>query len=230
VGTNKPVTVSGYTAPGGNYSLAQPTGLTASILSAAPIAGPDTLVADPNPNIVSKISIAELLANDSEPNNGTSKVNLVLTVNTNSLPSGYGTMRVRGGWVSYQPPANWPVPASIKTTAFTYILSNTNNLRSTTNTVTVSLTRENAIPINNFSIRTNVIPPVAIFSVLPNQRFEVEKSLNLTNPIWQILSNPATTPATGTHTSDANGWLQVPDPALTNNGVSSGYYRLRWAA
>ncbi|MFM8655162.1 MAG: hypothetical protein ACKODZ_10655, partial [Verrucomicrobiota bacterium] len=75
---------------------------------------------------------------------------------------------------------------------------------------------------------TNVVPPVVIFSVLPNQRFEVEKTLTLSPTNWQALPNTNTTPVSGTHTSDANGWLRVPDPALTNTN-SSGFYRLRWA-
>ena len=35
VGTAKPITVSGYTAPSGNYSITQPTGLTADITAKA---------------------------------------------------------------------------------------------------------------------------------------------------------------------------------------------------
>ena len=211
-----------------NYAITY-VGANLTITSASPVAVNDTLVADPNPNIISKISVAEMFSNDSDPNNPGSQANLQLNVNTNSLPVGYGTIRLKGGWVSYQPPTNWPVPASIKTTAFTYTLLNTNNGKSATGTVTVSLTRDNAVQVSGFTTDTNVVPPVVIFSVLPSQRFQVEKSLSLSPTNWLLITNTNTTPATNVFTSDANGWLRVPDSALTNTNVSGGFYRLRWA-
>jgi hypothetical protein len=226
VGTSKPVTVTGYLAPSANYYLTQPTGLTASIVSATPIAGNDFWVVDPNPNIISKISFSQMLSNDSDPNQGTNKANLTLTVNTNSLTAGYGAIRIKGSWVSYQPPTNLPVGSNLPT--FTYTLLNTSNNKSATGTVTVSLTRDNVLQVTNFVLKTNMIPPQVWFSVMPTQKFQVEKTLSLSPTNWVVMQDTGTTPATNAFTSDSNGWLKVPDQAITNTNVSGGFYRLRW--
>ena len=132
VGTGIAVTVSGYTLGGaqaGNYSLTQPAELTANItkLMGEPFAGTDNLYRL-NTTRVTQVSLATLLANDTDPEGAP----LSITAVGNALPAG-STVSISGAFVVYVVPSNTSGDGS-----FIYTLSD--GIFSVTGAVTVTQT------------------------------------------------------------------------------------------
>jgi hypothetical protein len=178
-----------------------------------PVPGPDAFAAKLAAGMTTKVTLASLLTND-RPSANLADARTVTLESASLTSTGGASIRVKGGWVIYQPS---PSAQNGTTDTFTYTVSN-GGTKTATGTVTVSLVAP------NYVVRVEidrVSGDKVYFSVMPGMTFEVQGTSELgTSPDWTVLpngSNPY-------WTSGADGRLIVTDP----EAADSRYYKFRW--
>ena len=159
--------------------------------------------------MTTKVTLASLLANDRPSANPSDTRNMTF-VTVQSTSSGGAAIRVKGGWLIYQPSS---LAESGSTDRFTYTVSN--GVKTAIGTVTVSLASPGAVRVEIDRVDGNKV----YFSVMPGMTFEVQGS-DLTVPVtWSTIPN-----GSSNWTSGADGRLIVTDPAAG----ASRFYRFKW--
>jgi hypothetical protein len=162
--------------------------------------------------MTTKVTTASLISND-KYSGIPSETRGVTFESTTGASTGGGSIRVKGGWVIYQ-----PSPTAQNGTTDTFIYTVTNGTKTATGTVTVSLVAPDyVVRVAIDRVDGNKV----YFSVMPGMTFEVQGTSELgTSPDWTVLpngSNPY-------WTSGADGRLIVTDP----EAADSRYYKFRW--
>jgi hypothetical protein len=176
-----------------------------------PVAFGDAFTAKLAAGMTTKVTTASLISNDKYSGipGETRGVTFVSAMETNT---GGASIRVKGGWVIYQPS---PSAQNGTTDTFTYTVSN--GIKTATGTVTVSLVAP------NYVVRVEidrVSGSQVYFSVMPGMTFEVQGS-DLTPPVtWSTILNGSS----NYWTSGADGRLIVTDP----EAGASRFYRFKW--
>jgi hypothetical protein len=178
-----------------------------------PVPGPDAFAAKLAAGMTTKVTLASLLTND-RPSANLADARTVTLESASLTSTGGASIRVKGGWLIYQPSLG---ATNGTTDTFTYTVSN-GGTKTATETVTVSL------------VAPDYVAEVAIdrkdgnkvyFSVMPGMTFEVQGS-DLTPPVtWSTIPN-----GSSNWTSGADGRLIVTDPAAV--GMASRFYKFRW--
>jgi hypothetical protein len=183
-----------------------------------PIAVADAFTAKLVAGMTTKVTTASLISNDKysgipEDDRG------VTFVSAPPTSSGGASIRIRGGWLIYQPGSL----ATIGTDTFTYTVSNgvrdaAGALKTATGTVTVSLVSPDmTIEVALVSPATPANAYKATFLVMPGLVFEAYGSDTPDGTYTKIGS---------TWTSASSGKLEVTDTAAA--GKSSRFYKLKW--
>jgi hypothetical protein len=180
-----------------------------------PVAFGDAFTAKLAAGMTTKVTTASLISNDKY--SGIPRETRGVTfVSATGTSTGGGSIRVKGGWVIYQPS---PSAQNGTTDTFTYTVSN--GIKTATGTVTVSLVAP------NYVVRVEidrVSGDKVYFSVMPGMTFEVEGTselgTELTPATWMKINGPNN----GYWTSGADGRLIVTDPAAGD----SRFYRFKW--
>jgi len=165
------------------------------ILNAAPVAGNDLL--SRHTNSPAKISVAEMLANDSDADLDSLRVLGADTPTANGA-----TVRRDGAWVIYEPPSGFNGPDS-----FIYTISDGRG-GAATGTVNVVLVPGGDEQTQNIvSITSSGSDVIVDFAGIPGRTYRIETTADLTPPItWT--PHPAGPLVAGT-----NGVIQLTDPA-----------------
>ncbi|NBS85044.1 MAG: hypothetical protein EBS59_10225 [Verrucomicrobia bacterium] len=175
-----------------------------------PVPGEHAFTAKLAAGMTTKVTLASLLAND-RPSANPSDTRTVTLVSASSTSTGGGSIRIKSGWLIYQPS---PSAVSGSTDTFTYTVSN--GVKTATGTVTVSLASPGAVQVAIDRVDGNKV----YFSVMPGMTFEVQGTSDLTAPVtWSTILN-----GSSNWTSGADGRLIVTDPAAG----ASRFYRLKW--
>jgi len=179
-----------------------------------PIAYNDAFTAKLVVGMTTKVTTASLISNDKyssipEDDRG------VTFVSAQPTSSGGASIRIKGGWLIYQPSSSARIGTS---DTFTYTVSN--GIKTATGTVTVSLVAPNyeaEVAIDRVS------GSQVYFSAMPGMTFEVQgASQPGTGATWTTIAGPNS----GNWTSGADGRLVVTDPAAVGSG--SRFYQFRW--
>jgi len=181
-----------------------------------PVAFGDAFTAKLAAGMTTKVTTASLISND-KYSGIPGETRGVTFVSATGTSTGGASIRVKGGWLIYQ-----PSPIAQNGTTDTFIYTVTNGTKTATGTVTVSL------------VAPDYVAEVAIdrvsgnqvyFSVMPGMTFEVQGTSQLgTSPTWTTITGPNN----GYWTSGADGRLIVTDPAAV--GAVSRFYQFRWVA
>jgi hypothetical protein len=179
-----------------------------------PVAFGDAFTAKLAAGMTTKVTTASLISND-KYSGIPGETRGVTFESATGTSTGGGSIRVKGGWLIYQPS---PSAQNGTTDTITYTVSN--GVKTATGTVTVSL------------VTPDYVAEVAIdrvsgdkvyFSVMPGMTFEVQGTSQLgTGATWTVLPNGANP----YWTSGADGRLIVTDPAAVGSG--SRFYKFRW--
>ena len=196
-----------------NFNTATTSASVTVIDGDLPVPGADAFTAKVAAGMTTKVTLASLLANDRPSANPSDTRNMTF-VSVESTSSGGAAIRVKGGWLIYQPYQARLSAQNEPPDTFTYTVSN--GTKTARGTVTVSL------------VAPDYVPQVAIdrvdgnkvyFSVMPGMTFEVQGS-DLTAPVtWSPILN-----GSSNWTSGADGRLIVTDPAAG----ASRFYRFKW--
>jgi len=179
-----------------------------------PVANPDAFTAKLAAGMTTKVTTASLIANDQySATPGESRG--VSFVSASATSTGGASIRVKGGWVIYQPGS---AAQDGTTDTFTYTVSN--GLKTATGTVTVSLASPNYVAEVAFD---RISGSQVYFSVMPGMTFEVQGTSGLgSSATWTTIPGPNN----GNWTSQANGRLIVTDPEAAT--APARFYKLRW--
>jgi hypothetical protein len=179
-----------------------------------PVAFGDAFTAKLAAGMTTKVTTASLISND-KYSGISGETRGVTFVSATGTSTGGGSIQVKAGWLIYQPS---PSAQNGTTDTFTYTVSN--ELKTATGTVTVSL------------VTPEYVAEVAIdrvsgsqvyFSMMPGMTFEVQgASQPGTGATWTTIAGPNS----GNWTSGADGRLVVTDPAAVGSG--SRFYKFRW--
>jgi hypothetical protein len=183
-----------------------------------PIAYNDAFTAKLVVGMTTKVTTASLISNDKyssipEDDRG------VTFVSAQPTSSGGASIRIKGGWLIYQPSSSARIGTS---DTFTYTVSNgvrdaAGTLKTATGTVTVSLVSPDmTIEVALVSPATPANAYKATFLVMPGLVFEAYGS-DTPDGIYTKI---------GTTTSASSGKLEVTDTAAA--GKSSRFYKLKW--
>lgn len=176
-----------------------------------PIAVADAFTAKLVAGMTTKVTTASLISNDKysgipEDDRG------VTFVSAQSTSSGGAAIRVKGGWLIYQPSS---LAVSESTDTFTYTVSN--GVKTATGTVRVSLASSGAVQVAIDRVDGNKV----YFSVMPGMTFEVQGANQPgASATWTTIVGPNN----GNWTSGADGRLILTDP----EAADSRYYKLKW--
>jgi hypothetical protein len=184
-----------------------------------PIAYNDAFTAKLVVGMTTKVTTASLISNDKyssipEDDRG------VTFVSAQPTSSGGASIRIKGGWLIYQPSSSARIGTS---DTFTYTVSNgvrdaAGALKTATGTVTVSLVSPDmTIEVALVSPATPANAYKATFLVMPGLVFEAYGSDTPDGTYTKIGS---------TWTSASSGKLEVTDTAAA--GKSSRFYKLKW--
>jgi hypothetical protein len=180
-----------------------------------PIAVADAFTAKLVAGMTTKVNTASLISND-KYSGIPGETRGVTFVSAQPTSSGGAAIRVKGGWLIYQPSLG---ATNGTTDTFTYTVSN-GGTKTATGTVTVSLVAP------NYVVRVEidrVSGDKVYFSVMPGMTFEVQGTSGLgTSPEWTVLPNGSNR----YWTSGTDGRLIVADPAAV--GGASRFYQFRW--
>jgi hypothetical protein len=193
-----------------NYNTATTSVSVTVIDGDLPVPGADAFAAKLAAGMTTKVTLASLLAND-RPSANLADARTVTLVSASSTSTGGGSIRIKSGWLIYQPSS---LAVSGSTDTFTYTVSN--GVKTATGTVTVSLASPGAVQVAIDRVDGNKV----YFSVMPGMTFEVQGTSDLTAPVtWSTILN-----GSSNWTSGADGRLIVTDPAAG----ASRFYRLKW--
>jgi hypothetical protein len=179
-----------------------------------PVAFGDAFTAKLAAGMTTKVTTASLISND-KYSGIPSETRGVTFESTTETSTGGASIRVKGGWVIYQ-----PSPTAQNGTTDTFIYTVTNGTKTATGTVTVSL------------VAPDYVAEVAIdrkdgnkvyFSVMPGMTFEVQGANQPgASATWTTIVGPNN----GNWTSGADGRLILTDPEAV--GGASRFYQFRW--
>ena len=212
IGTNKTVTAN-FTLTGadaGNYSVTQPTGLTASITRGSLLAADDSLTIPSNYAAYTEqtVSLPSILWNDGQ-GLGNPAFAILSTAN------GY-TVERRGNVLTVSHAVGL-IPGE----AFRYTLTEDVNQDGSINPVTevtegvVSFAAgtETAGKLKMLASEVRGGNFVIIFSAMPGTKWQLQKTASLSSPLWVDVGTSVT--------ADSNGYVQFVDPIGT---AGSGFY------
>jgi subtilase family serine protease len=195
-------TISDQYAGDGNFLGSTGSLVSNQIITTSPTAANVTLSCSTNSGV--KVSVAALLANDSDPRNEALSLVSAGPTSTNG-----GTVAVNDNWVIYTPP-----PGVTNADAFPYVISNTNGLQATGTvsvTLAVDLTQsQNIVSVTNLGNGTMLIQ----FQGIPGRSYTIQYTESLQSPVWQTL---------GTSSANATGAFAYTDSP--GNGSPARYYR-----
>jgi hypothetical protein len=155
-----------------------------------------------------KVTIASLISND-KYSGIPGETRGVTFVSAQSMSSGGASIRIKGGWLIYQP------SSSATSDTFTYTVSN--GVKTATGTVRVSLASSGAVEVAIDRVDGNKV----YFSVMPGMTFEVQGANQPgASATWTTIVGPNN----GNWTSGADGRLILTDP----EAADSRYYKLKW--
>ena len=185
-----------------------------------PVAYNNAFTANLVAGMTTKVTTASLISNDKysgipEDDRG------VTFVSAQPTSSGGASIRIKGGWLIYQPSPTAQIGTS---DTFTYTVSNgvrdaAGTLKTATGTVTVSLVSPDmTIEVALVSPATPANAYKATFLVMPGLVFEAYGS--------DIPGGTYTKIGATTWTSASSGKLEVTDTAAA--GKSSRFYKLKW--
>jgi hypothetical protein len=199
---------------GANYNTASTTATLAVYDPDLPVLGADAFTAKLAAGMTTKVTLASLLANDRPSANPSDTRNMTF-VSVESTSSGGAAIRVKGGWLIYQ-----PSPSAQNGTSDTFTYTVSNGTKTATGTVTVSL----AAPDYVAQVAIDRVSGDKVyFSVMPGMTFEVQGTSQLgTGATWTTIAGPNS----GYWTSGADGRLIVTDPQAVL--APRRFYRLKW--
>jgi len=194
--------ISNKYAGDGNFSASSANLSPAETINAAPVAG--TVVLQRNQNCGVKITVADLLTNDSDPNNET-----LTLISAGPTTTNGGTVVVTNGWIFYTPPAGFT-----NSDTFSYVIADSGGSQATGSvsvTVPVDLSQsQNIVSVETPDTNTALINLQGI----PGRTYSVQYTQSLLSPTWQTL---------GTSSADASGAFQFTD--TPTNGAPARFYR-----
>jgi hypothetical protein len=175
-----------------------------------PVAFGDAFTAKLAAGMTTKVTTASLISND-KYSGIPGETRGVTFVSATGTSSGGASIRVKAGWLIYQPS---DLAQNGTTDTFTYTVSN--GIKTATGTVTVSLVAPDyVVRVTIDRVDGNKV----YFSVMPGMTFEVQGS-DLTVPVtWSTIPN-----GSSNWTSGADGRLIVTDP----EAGASRFYRFKW--
>jgi hypothetical protein len=185
-----------------------------------PIAYNDAFTAKLVVGMTTKVTTASLISND-KYSSIPGETRGVTFVSAQPTSSGGASIRIKGGWLIYQPSSSARIGTS---DTFTYTVSNgardaAGALKTATGTVTVSLVSPDmTIEVALVSPATPANAYKATFLVMPELVFEAYGSDTPDGTYTKI--------GTTTWTSVSSGKLEVTDTAAA--GKSSRFYKLKW--
>jgi hypothetical protein len=205
-------------APDGDEVTARTNPKDSASSPIQPVAYNDAFTAKLVVGMTTKVTTASLISNDKyssipEDDRG------VTFVSAQPTSSGGASIRIKGGWLIYQPGSL----ATIGTDTFTYTVSNgardaAGALKTATGTVTVSLVSPDmTVKVELVSPATPANAYKATFLVMPGLVFEAYGS-DTPDGIYTKIGS--------TWTSASSGKLEVTDTAAA--GKSSRFYKLKW--
>lgn len=182
-------------------------GSTGSLIPNQSIASPPfaaNVALERSQNSGAKISVAALLANDTDP------FNEVLTlVSAGPASTNGGTVVVSENWVFYAPPSD-----TTNSDAFSYVIENSDGMQATgTVSVTVAVDpgqSQNIVGLENLGNNSSLIQ----FQGIPGRVYTIQYAESLGNPVWQTL---------GTSTADSTGAFTFTNAPAS--GSPPQYYR-----
>jgi len=183
-----------------------------------PIAVADAFTAKLVVGMTTKVTTASLISND-KYSGIPGETRGVTFVSAQPTSSGGASIRIKGGWLIYQPSSSARIGTS---DTFTYTVSNgvrdaAGALKTATGTVTVSLVSPDmTIEVELVSQATPANGYKATFLVMPGLVFEAYGSDTPGGTYTKI----------GTTTSASSGKLEVTDTAAA--GKISRFYKLKW--
>jgi hypothetical protein len=179
-----------------------------------PVAFGDAFTAKLATGMTTKVTTASLISND-KYSGISGETRGVTFVRATGTSAGGGSIQVKAGWLIYQPS---PSAQNGTTDTFTYTVSN--ELKTATGTVTVSLVTPEYVA----EVAIDLVSGSQVyFSVMPGMTFEVQgASQPSAGATWTIIAGPNS----GNWTSGADGRLVVTDPAAV--GMASRFYKFRW--
>ena len=203
VGTGKAVTAALVLggADAGNYSLIQPTSLTANIAAGPLNAVADTITLPSNASAYTRISVsqASIFYNDA--------LGLGNPVFAISSTANGNTAALRGNLVTVSNP-NGLVDGE----AFRYTL--TEGGVTVEGVVTFWVGTELAGTAKVLNSRIEGVNFIIVFSAMPGTKWQIQKTASLASPLWTDIGP--------VNTADLNGYFQTTDP-LGSSG--SGFYQ-----
>ncbi|CAB5040812.1 unannotated protein [freshwater metagenome] len=203
VGTGKAVTAALVLggADAGNYSLIQPTGLTANIAAGPLNAVDDTITLPSNASAYTRISVsqASIFYNDA--------LGLGNPVFAISSTANGNTAVLRGNLVTVSNP-NGLVGGE----AFRYALTEGGVTVVGVVTFTVGTELAGTAKVLNSRIESGNF--IIVFSAMPGTKWQVQKTASLASPLWTDIGP--------VNTADSNGYFQITDPTGSSG---SGFYQ-----
>ncbi|NDH86687.1 hypothetical protein EBY67_06510, partial [bacterium] len=202
VGTGKAVTAALVLggADAGNYSLIQPTGLTANITTGSLNAVNDIITLPSNASAYTRISVsqASIFYNDA--------LGLGNPVFAISSTANGNTAVLRGNLVTVSNP-NGLVGGE----AFRYTLTEGGVTVVGVVTFTVGTELAGTVKVLNSRIESGNF--IIVFSAMPGTKWQVQKTASLASPLWTDIGP--------VNTADSNGYFQITDPV---GSAGSGFY------
>ena len=197
-------------ADAGNYSLIQPTGLTANINRGPLLAVDDSLTIPSNYAAYTSqtVSLPSILWNDGQ-GLGSPAFAIVSTANSYTV--------TRRGNVLTVSRAGGLVPGE----AFRYTLTEDTDgdglidpaIEVTTGIVTFTPGSTTAGTLKMLDSRVSGGNFIIVFSAMPGTKWQLQKTASLSSPLWVDVGTPVT--------SDANGYVSFTDPI---GSAGSGFY------
>jgi subtilase family serine protease len=195
-------TISNHYAGDGNFSGSSANLSPEESINPPPVAG--TVVLQRNQNCGVKITVADLLTNDSDPDN-----EVLTLISAGPATGNGGAVVVTNGWIFYTPAAGFT-----NSDTFSYVIADSGDVQasgSVSVTVPVDLSQsQNIVSVETTDTNTTVIN----FQGIPGRAYTVQYTPSLQSPVWQTL---------GTSTAGATGAFQFID--LPTNGSPARFYR-----
>ncbi len=169
-----------------------------------PVANPDTMLRFAEGGV--RLNVSDLTSNDTV---ALYDALTVIAVSSNSAAG--GSVTLSNPWVYYAPPAG-----GAGSDSFTYTVSD-GHCGTAVGTVTMQVKTDNPQP-SRFAIGQKGDGSLQLsFDGIPGETYQLEYSVSLTPPNWQVLTNQA---------ADSYGVVQVTDWPVTN--APGRFYRAVW--
>jgi subtilase family serine protease len=192
--------ISNYYAGDGNFWSSSNS--VTQVVTGSPTAANVTLSCYTNSG--AKISVTNLLANDSDPLNEALSLVSAGPASTNG-----GTVAISEGWIFYTPPSG-----VTNADAFPYVISDTNGMQATGMvfiTLTVDLSQsQDIVAVTNVGNSSTLVQ----FQGIPGRAYTIQYTNNQSSSVWQTL---------GSSTANATGAFSYTD--TPGSGAPTRTYR-----